>query len=674
MATVLQSQLIRRVVPEIMRFTESGILLLTLMPLLAIGEELPFITVEASRLNTASDVDPSEATGPVRIIKRADFDNRTVTLADTLSEQTGVQIRQSGGLGSYASVSMRGSTSQQVQVVLDGMLLNDPVTGGVDVSQLALHDISRIQVYPSSAPVQFAHSGIGGVVVMETLGQDLDDTTRLSLGAGSFDTYEAGLFKSSSHGRFYYWLSGNHQASDNDFSYPNDREWFNPNDGETTTRRNAQYQQDNASAKLGWELSDTGQIDALFQWSDQERGVPSIQNWRRNEAELANETLRSQFHYREQGWLDGQLHSSHRLVWSDSDERYDNRSGLVGIGNSDVRTGIRELGLINTLSLLLGSHTLSATIDTTDYDYTQKDDLDDEPEDQRDRLMISSALSHQWLSAEGAWRTRASVRRFDVRDESDEVQPDGTVTREGLNSTWYSWDLGLSHYFADYWTISGNLARQVRIPTLQETFGQRGLFVGNPGLEPEESLNTDLTLRTDRGWGYLEVTGFYRDLDPAIAAIYDARGIGRFINLEAMIWGSELEASLRLNSYWRLQANALLQESENQSDKVRDREGKRLPGIYHQSAMIRSAWEVRPFSFNVSYHYDDELFYDASNQLAAEARRIVNASASWSRIWPNRHETVVTLEARNLTDEIYQDFNRFPGPGRSLFLNLKHSF
>ncbi|WP_404366721.1 TonB-dependent receptor [Marinobacter sp.] len=657
-----------------MRFPRSGILLLTLMPLLASAKELPFITVEAPLINAASEADPSNSTGPVRIIERADFDNRTVTLADTLSEQTGVQIRQSGGLGSYASVSMRGSTSQQVQVVVDGMLLNDPVTGGVDVSQLALHDISRIQVYPGSAPVQFAHSGIGGVVVMETLGRDLEDTTRVSLGAGSFDTYKAGLFNSGSHGRFYYWLSGNHQTSNNDFSYPNRADWFNPNDGETTKRRNAGYEQDDASAKLGWQLNDTSQVDALIQWSDQERGVPSIQNWRSNEAELTTESLRSQLHYRQQGWLDGQLHSSHRLVWSDSDQRYDNRSGLVGIKKVDVRTDIRELGLINTLSLLLGSHTLTATVDTTNYDYTQEDILDNESEDQRDRLMISSALSHQWLSPGGSWRTRASVRRFDVRDESDEVQPDGAVTREGLDSSWYSWDLGLSHYFADYWTISGNLGRQVRIPTLQETFGQQGLFVGNPELEPEESLNTDLTLRTDRSWGYLEATGFYRDLNPAIAPLYDARGIGRFINLEAITYGTELEASVRLTSYWRLLANALLQESENQSDKVRDREGKRLPGIYHESAMIKSIWEVRPFSFSLSYHHDDELFYDASNQLAAEARQIVNASATWSRVWPNRHESVITLEARNLTDEIYQDFNRFPGPGRSLFLNLKHSF
>jgi outer membrane cobalamin receptor len=657
-----------------MRFPDSGLLLLLLLPVTTVAEELPFITVTAPRLNAASEIDPSDATGPVRIIKREDFANRTVTLADVLSEQTGVQIRQSGGLGSYASVSLRGSTSQQVQVVVDGMLLNDPVTGGVDVSQLALHDISRVQVYPGSAPVQLAHSGIGGVVVMETLGKDLEDTTRVSLGAGSFDTYKAGLFNAGSHDDFYYWLSGNYQSSNNDFSYPNRPEWFNPNDGETTKRRNAQYEQNDASAKLGWELTQSSQVNALIQWSDQERGVPSIQNWRDNKARLTNETVRTQLHYQQQGWQDGRLHSSHRLVWADSEQRYDNRTALIGNIRSDVRTDTGELGLINTLSLLLGSHTLSATVDTTDYDYSQQNVLTGEPADERSRLMISSAVSHQWVSPSASWQTRATLRRFDVQDESDEVQPNSSVTREERDSTWYSWDLGLSHYFADSWTASGNVSRQVRIPSLQERYGQQGLFIGNSELEPEESFNTDLTLRTDQGWGYLEGTGFYRDLDPAIAPIYDAQGIGRFINLEAIAYGTELEATLRVTSYWRLLASALFQESENQSDRVRDRKGKRLPGIYHQSAMIRSTWDVRRFSFSLSYHHDDELYYDAANQLAAEARQVVNATVGWSRIWPNRQESTVTLEARNLTDEIYQDFNRFPGPGRSLFLNLKHSF
>lgn len=636
-------------------------------------DSAPFIVVESARANAASTIDPSKATGPVRIIQRSEFENRTVNLSDTLNEETGIQVRQNGGLGGYASVSIRGSTSQQVQVVVDGMLLNDPVTGGANIGQLALNDIARIQVYPGSAPAELAHAGIGGVVVMETLGKDIEDTTRLTLGAGSFDTYKTGLFNSGSHGRFYYWASLNRQSSNNDYPYSNDNAWFNPNDGKNTKRRNADYEQNDFSTKLGWEIDDNSQINALLQYTDRNQGVPTTQNWALNNASLSNEALRGQLHYRKQSWLDGLIDSSHRVIWSNSDEHYDNRTGLVGLGNANVYTTTRQLGMVNTASLLLGDHTVTASVDVTKYDYDQINRSKPRPPDQRERLMISSSLSHQWFSSNRRWRTQASVRQFDIHDSSDRTLANNSTRRTSDEERHQSWQLGLNHFLSSEWSLSGNLSSQVRIPTLQEIYGQQGLFVGNPNLQPEESLNVDLTLRTDQRWGHLETTGFYRDLDPAIAPLYDARGVGRFTNLEAIAYGVELEGLWRIADFWELRANSTLQDSENQSDKVRDRQGKQLPGVYHESYRVSSRWHIRPVSFELSYQYDDELYYDSSNLLAADARKLMSATLTWNRIWPNRNETEIALEIRNLTDEIYQDFSRFPGPGRSLFINLKHS-
>ena len=637
-------------------------------------DTLPFIVVESSPINAAATIDPSEAIGPVRIIERSQFENRTANLADVLSDQTGVQIRQSGGLGSYSSVSLRGSTARQVQVVVDGMLLNDPVTGGVDMGKLSLHDISRIQVYPGSAPAQFAQAGIGGVVVMETLGKDIEDSTRLNLGTGSFDTYKMGLFNSGSHNDFYYWVSLDRQSSNNDFEYPNSRDWFNPNDGSNTKRRNAQYEQDAVSTKLGWAIDDTSKLDALVQYNDNEQNVPSIQNWRSNKAFLTNETLRTQLHYQQRGWLDGQIHSSHRLTLSDISERYNNRTGLVGLGTTDVYTDTEQLGLANTLTWLLGTHTLSATVDVARYDYRQFDRLDNELPDNRERRQIASALSHQWLSNGSRWRSQATLRQYRINDDSDEALGNGSVQKTSKAERYNSWQLGLSHYFFNNWTLSAGLGRQVRIPTLQELYGQKGLFIGNPELEAEESLNYEITLRTDQSWGYIEAVGFYRELDPAVAATYDARGVGRYTNLSAEIYGTEIDALWRLNTRMELFANATLQESENTDDSVSDRFKQRLPGIYHQSAVLGSRWHFRPFRFDLSYHYDDKLYYDAANRLMADARTVVNATANWTQIWNNHSETNVALEVRNLSDKIYQDFNRFPGPGRSFFVNVKHNF
>lgn len=638
-------------------------------------DSAPFIVVESAPANAASTVDPSKATGPVRVIQRSEFENRTTNLAGVLSDQTGVQIRKSGGLGSYSSVSIRGSTARQVQVVVDGMLLNDPVTGGVDMGKLGLHDISRIQIYPSGAPAQFAQAGIGGVVVMETLGKDIEDTTKISGGAGSFDTYKMGLFKSGSHNDFYYWVSLDRQSSNNDFEYPNDPNWFNPNDGTTTKRRNVQYEQDAISTKAGWEINDSSKLDALIQYSDNEQGVPSPQNWRDNKALLTNETLRTQLHYQQQGWMDGKIHSSHRLTWSNTSERYDNRTGRVGVSKTlDVYTDTDQLGLTNTLTWLLDSHTLSATIDIAKYDYEQNDKLSPEPSDERERQKIVSALSHQWLSSNNQWRSQISLRQYRISDDSDETLATGTVSKTSSAERYTSWQLGLSHYFADNWTISGGLAQQVRIPTLQELYGQQGAFVGNDNLKAEKSLNYEASLRTSQGWGHIETTGYFRRLDPAIVATFNNRGIGRYSNLAADVYGVEIDALLHLRSWWEIYGNATLQESENTDSAVKDRYEQRLPGIYHESYTLGSRWHIRPFLIDLSYQHDDKLYYDSANLLKAGSRNLINLSSKWVKVWPNHSVSELSLEVRNLTDELYQDYHRFPGTRRSWSINLTQKF
>jgi len=653
--------------------------ILTLLSLLAATivraeDTLPFIVVEGTPVNAATDIDPRQATGPVRVLEGSSFENRSATLADVLGDQAGIQMRQSGGLGSASAISIRGSSSRQVQVLLDGMLLNDPVTGGVDLGKLALNDVRRIQVYPSGAPAQLPQAGIGGVIVMETLGKDIEDTTHVSFGAGSFDTYRTGLFNSGSHENLYYWLSLERQTSNNNFEYPNNSDWFNPNDGKTTKRRNASFEQDSVSSKLGWQLTPTGKIDTLLQYTRFEQGVPTIQNWRDNKASLANESLRLQLHAQEQGWLEGLLHTSHRLVIGDITEHYNNQSGRVGLGVSDVKTDTGQLGLVNTVSALLGRHTVTASMDITGYHYRQDDRSDTQPEDKRERIQLASSLSHAWYSSDHLWKSQAAIRRFHTDDESTEVKTSGATRETTRRDDHLGWQLGLTRWITTEWSLSGNIARNVRVPTLQELYGQQGLFIGNPDLKAEESLSYDLSIRTEQSWGYGEATGYFKILDPAVVATYDARGVGRYRNLKAEIFGAELDAKLSLTPRWSLYGNATLQESRNTDTAVRTRFDKKLPGIYHQSLVAGSQWQFRPFNVDVSYQVDDELYYDSANILQADARQVVNASLQWHRVWPDHSMTEALLEVRNLTDRVYQDFNRFPGPGRGWFINIKHSF
>lgn len=633
----------------------------------------PVIVSEAPP-NAAATLTPEDETGMVRVIERDAFANRITTLADTLATQTGVQVRRTGGLGSYSSVSIRGSSSKQVQVYLDGMLLNDPISGDTDLSLYTLHDVAEIQVYPGNAPARYTQAGVGGVVAMTSLGADTPATTRVNLGMGTHGSRRLGLFQAGAKGRLDYWVSLNRQQAENDFRYENRPQWFNPRDGEESRRRNADVEQGDASARIGYRLSSARRLDALLQWTDKDQGVPSLQNWEQNQARLETRQRRLQLHYQDSGWWDGRLQSSHRLLLGRREQTYFDRLGRVGTGTHDVHDVTDQFGLNNTLTWLPGQHRLSAGLDASLYQLDQEDRLQAEPQTERERRQFTAALSHEWHSADQRWRSQAVLRRFQVHDQSGDVRTDSSRADGDDRRHYHAWQLGGRYTLTRHLWLFANVARQVRIPTLVERFGQQGLFVGNPDLEAEEALNADASVRILVPRGHFEVTGFVRDLDPAITAIYDARGVGRYINVAARVRGLELEAAYDLLDRWTLSVQGTTQDSENRSEQLADQRDKALPGIYHHTALVKSTWRLAPFTASVSWHYRGDLYYDSANLLEAEPSKTFDATLGWRHAWGRRAETRVNLEVHNLTDELYQDFSRFPGPGRAVFVNLQHRF
>src|SRR5947209_8138123 len=83
---------------------------------------VPEVAVEDTRAGEAPA--PAETTPFVTVIDVGGSAQEVRTLAETLAESAGVQVRSLGGLGAYSAVSIRGSSSAQVAVFLDGVPLN----------------------------------------------------------------------------------------------------------------------------------------------------------------------------------------------------------------------------------------------------------------------------------------------------------------------------------------------------------------------------------------------------------------------------------------------------------------------------------------------------------------------------------------------------------------------
>jgi vitamin B12 transporter len=84
-----------------------------------------------------------------------------------LAGQPGVTITQKGGPGSPASVSIRGSSAHEVLVLLDGVPLNDPTTGEVDLAAIPLEQIERMTITRGAVAARYGARALAGVIAIE---------------------------------------------------------------------------------------------------------------------------------------------------------------------------------------------------------------------------------------------------------------------------------------------------------------------------------------------------------------------------------------------------------------------------------------------------------------------------------------------------------------------------
>ena len=109
----------------------------------------------------------SRAPHRVRIIDRARMEAQgAVTLAEVLGQELGLRINQDPALG--AQIQMQGISGQNVKILLDGMPVPGRLGGALDLSQLPLQDIERIEIVEGPMSVEFGTNALAGVINLIT--------------------------------------------------------------------------------------------------------------------------------------------------------------------------------------------------------------------------------------------------------------------------------------------------------------------------------------------------------------------------------------------------------------------------------------------------------------------------------------------------------------------------
>ncbi len=183
-------------------------LVASLLPVAAWADDAgQAIIVTATRVATPVRNVPAGIT----VITKADMRARGyTTLAQALNAVPGLGVAQSGGPGNVASVFIRGSSSEDVLVLLDGVPVNDPseANGAFNFGIYTLSDVARIEVVRGAMSGLYGSNAIGGVINIITIQGGGAPKASIEMAGGFPSQGQGSATISGSTGKFDYALSG----------------------------------------------------------------------------------------------------------------------------------------------------------------------------------------------------------------------------------------------------------------------------------------------------------------------------------------------------------------------------------------------------------------------------------------------------------------------------------
>ena len=145
----------------------------------------------------------SQTPAATTVFNRDDIERLQIrSVAELLERVPGVSITRTGGAGSQTGLFLRGTSSTQTLVLVDGQRIAATSSGTSSLEFLSPDQIERIEVVRGSRSALYGSDAIGGVVQIFTRqgsGQGLAPAVRF--GVGSNGTFERSLNLSGGNGQ-----------------------------------------------------------------------------------------------------------------------------------------------------------------------------------------------------------------------------------------------------------------------------------------------------------------------------------------------------------------------------------------------------------------------------------------------------------------------------------------
>ncbi|MEP2770972.1 MAG: TonB-dependent receptor [Fulvivirga sp.] len=647
----------------------------------------------------------------VEVVEAKGFKNLSTNANDILGRISGVNIRQSGGVGSDFSLSLNGLSGNQVRIFLDGVPM-DYFGSSLSLNNFSANLINRIEVYKGVVPVHLSSDALGGAVNVITNGT-LQPYLDASYSIGSFGTHLSSInaqYRDKKTG-FTTRLKSFYNFSENNYKVP-----IKPVD--LTAGKEAEEEiwverfHDAYESKMAWfEAGFTGthfadQLMAGVMYSDNYKelqqpeyasGVAKIPY-----GEVAGEEqkLITNLTFNKQDLFTKglSLNSYFVAVFSESLQRDTASVRYDWFGNKVEKTD-------NTTGEIENRKTLF-TMNTDNYLANINAEYQLAP---TQSVTINYSLNRHTLQGSDPFKRENSARFSNPSYLTKQIMAASytlTLLDDRLKNTFFGkyYNYGVEGWESDYsgdeqiaiakdesyqgfgftstyqlpkWQFKASFEQATRLPEVNELFGDGLNNRPNPLLKPEESNNYNLgfiyTSTRPNSSSNVSVNGFYRDGDNYIFAQPQGIIVRRLNKTEVTTKGVDLSLGYSTHQKWVVTFNGSYTEA-------RDEENWRLPNMPYLFGNLNLSYRNNAL-FNTNDHYSltyrqnyTHEFYFRWPNLASAGKAVVDSqtSSDIEFVYSMMEEKYnLSFSIINVFDaKLYDNFQQLR-PGRNFNLKLR---
>jgi len=594
----------------------------------------------------------SEVPSSVEVVSMRDITRRNLqNVAQAVEMLPGVFAKDYGGIGDQKSLSIRGSTSGQVLVLIDGQRLNTAQSGDVDLSGISMESVERIEVVKGGTSALYGADAVGGVINIITKTKPHAENAGASAKAmaGSFGLRSGEGSANYSGGNLFALVNYKFLSSDGDFEYTS------PYLGRVK-RANA----DLVSHALFMKGSYRFGMDSLnrllsvsSQYYSSKGGSPGTSLQPSFDARKKNENKSYSISYDQRvGSLYNSIHVQAYL--HEFTSWYDSPSSLVPIHSTHEGNAwgseVQGRFVFSASNVIIGGYTYrrddlrSTNTQGTPFRNTHSVYLQDEFEPFFG-AMLGGIKRIIFIPA---------ARWDNFSDFGGRVSP----------------KIGMVISVGDPWqaSLKGNFGRSFRAPTFNDLYWPADPWTrGNPDLKPESGVDFDLgaMFRHPVWWGLsADVTYFRNDVTDLISWQQGSSGLWMPDNIgKSSIRGIEVKTAVTpWNSVIRLEWNYTYIRAINETDKVNEK-GKTLPYRPRHTHNMNIEADLSPIFIRVSASFVTKRYTSVANTVALPSYDAAEMLIGW-RWTVGGIPVQLQGEVKNLFDREYQIMEGFPMPPR----------